>query len=467
MMIQKSFQKYSQLQELIQKLNLPLKCINNISPLLRSYKLGDFNIPNRIVFQPMEGCDADTNGIPSTLTNRRYHRFGQSGAGIVWFEATAVTPEGRANPHQLMLNEENKTKFQQILIEFQSGQEKMQKILSKPLKSLKILQLTHSGRYSKPEGKIPQRMYSFPKLDQGFGLKPEMGKILSDDYLDNLSDYYYETARLAKEIGFDGVDIKACHRYLLNESFSAFSREDSKYGGFSYKNRTRLFRNIIKRLTNSLQSPKFIITSRMNAYDGHPFPYGWGVEKKPMEITSVEQLYHCIPAPDLKEPIHLISDLHALGIPLVNISIGNPYLNPFISRPYSQGVPQGRNAPEHPLQGVFRFQELIAEIRAQVPQSMAIIGGGYSFLRNFGPYYAAHQIEQNQVDFVGWGRMSFAYPTFPAELYQYGQLSAKKSCIACSKCTELMRNQSVTGCVIRDAEVYRPIYQKATKKLES
>ena len=58
-----------------------------------SIEIHNRNLPNRIVFQPMEGCDGTPSGGIGELTRRRYLRFAQSGAGIIWFEATAVTGE--------------------------------------------------------------------------------------------------------------------------------------------------------------------------------------------------------------------------------------------------------------------------------------------------------------------------------------------------------------------------------------
>ena len=55
-------------------------------------------IPNRLACQAMEGCDGTPGGSPDELTIRRYDRFAKGGAGTIWFEATAVMEEGRANP---------------------------------------------------------------------------------------------------------------------------------------------------------------------------------------------------------------------------------------------------------------------------------------------------------------------------------------------------------------------------------
>ena len=52
----------------------------------------------------MEGWDGTAEGRPTDLIRRRWARFGGGGAGLVWGEATAVRPDGRANPHQLLLD---------------------------------------------------------------------------------------------------------------------------------------------------------------------------------------------------------------------------------------------------------------------------------------------------------------------------------------------------------------------------
>ncbi len=53
---------------------------------------------NRVLFQPMEGCDGTAEGAVGELTKRRYLRFCESSPAVIWFEATAVCNEGRANP---------------------------------------------------------------------------------------------------------------------------------------------------------------------------------------------------------------------------------------------------------------------------------------------------------------------------------------------------------------------------------
>src|SRR5215472_12425501 len=74
----------------------------DLSPLFRPASIGQRTAGNRLVVQPMEGCDGTLDGRPDELTFRRYRRFGAGGAKLIWGEAAAVVEEGRANPRQLL-----------------------------------------------------------------------------------------------------------------------------------------------------------------------------------------------------------------------------------------------------------------------------------------------------------------------------------------------------------------------------
>ena len=65
--------------------------------LNQPYEIDGRIFPNRVVLQPMEGCDCETDGSPSALTVAKYRRAAASGAGLIWMEACAVCPEGRTN----------------------------------------------------------------------------------------------------------------------------------------------------------------------------------------------------------------------------------------------------------------------------------------------------------------------------------------------------------------------------------
>jgi len=396
-------------------------------------------VPNRLVCQAMEGCDGEFDGTPSDLTRRRYLRFARGGAGIIWFEATACREDGRANPRQLWLREDNVMKFRKLLDEI-----RQEAISTNGYAPLIIMQNTHSGRYSKPHGTpAPVIARNNPLFEKDNPISKD--RIITDEDLDKVKQALIRGAQLAVEAGFDGVDMKCCHGYLNSELLSAFTRENSRFGG-SFENRTRLLRETV---TEAIaQCPKnFIVSSRLNAYDGFPHPYGWGVKQDGSLDT------------DLTEPIRLIQMLADSGVKLLNITMGNPYVNPHVNRPFVKG---GYEAQEHPLEGVARMLEGISQLQKAVPE-VALISSALTYLGDAAPHVAAGFIRHGGFAFAGFGRLIFANPDFANQILHDGKLDGKKSCIACSKCTELMRNGSTPGCVIRDSlytELYRTVFAK-------
>ena len=431
---------YSSMEELKNKIsqlgleNLPLS--EDVSILKDEVKLGAITIPNRLAIQPMEGCDGTSEGEPDELTIRRYDRFAESGAGIVWAEAVAIVKEGRANPRQLYINEDTMDSFKRM-------NERIRELSMKKngFAPIIIMQATHSGRYSKPNG-VPEPLiaYNNPLFE---GDNPiDKSRIITDEKLFELEEMYGKAAKLAEEAGFDGIDIKCCHRYLNSELLSAFTREGA-FGG-SFENRTRLLRNGIKNATDATGTD-FIVTTRMNVYDGFEYPYGWGVKENGGKEV------------DLTEPIKLIDILHnQLGVKMLDVTIGNPYVNSFVNRPADATV---AISGEHPLVGVNRMFGCVGAIQKAFPE-LVVMGSGVSYLRHYSGNLAAGAIESGMMKIQGFGREAFAYPQFANDLLLKGEMDKKMCCITCGKCTELMRAGTVSGCVIKDSETYMPIYKR-------
>ena len=417
----------------------------NIDNFRKPLVINGRTIPNRFCIQPMEGCDCDNEGNPSELTYRKYKRFAAGGAGIIWLEATAVVPEGRANPGQLWIHRGNIDKFKKFVKDIRDNSynetgEKQNPFL--------VLQLTHSGRESKPTGKAEPMIAHHSKILAYKHNLTEDYPLVTDKYLDELQDKYVEASKLAKECGFDAVDIKACHGYLLHEIFSGFTRENSKYGG-SYENRTRLLKTTIKRVMEEV--PGIAVSSRMSIADGYQYPYAWGMSKD----GSLE--------PDLTEPKRLIGELRDMGVEMLNIAIGNPYFNPNYERPYDFPI-QGFDLPEeHPLKTLERNIKLTSEIAEEFPD-MTFVTSGTSWLRQVTMNLADYVISEGKGSIIGLGRMGLAYPDFPNDFLKNGKLSPGKVCITCSSCTQMMRDGMVSGCVIRDSDTYAGIYYQGRLK---
>ncbi|MBQ8738311.1 MAG: flavin oxidoreductase/NADH oxidase [Clostridia bacterium] len=409
---------------------------DDISVLGKEIKVGSKTVHNRIVYQAMEGCDGTPDGAPDELTKRRYLRFARGGAGIIWFEATAVLGEGRANPRQMYLTDKTKDDFKRIVCDI-----KEECMRANGFEPIVICQLTHSGRYSKPEGApAPLIAYNNPIFEKDNPI--DKSRIVTDEYLDRVCEALINGAIEAEKCGFDGGDIKSCHRYLLSEILSAYERE-GRYGG-SFENRTRLLTTAVKGARQAT-SKDFIIASRLNIYDGFEYPYGFGV-KKGEGIT-----------PDLTEAKALAKRLVANGLDLLDCTMGNPYFNPHVNRPFAKGTYE---PPEHPLFGVERMLNGISEVASEI-KGTPVISSGISFLGGASANVCAGYINEGKFDFAGYGRETLAYPDCANAITSGANLDPKKLCICCGKCTEIMRCKGGTpGCVIRDTEVYMPLYKK-------
>lgn len=443
------FQDLDQLKHKIDELGVTIKLSEDLSPLKKQVKVGPKYAPNAMAVLPMEGCDSLSSGGPSELAERRYTRFAAGGAGLLWWEACAVVAEGRANELSMMMTKDNVGDFAALL-------KKTQQVAADANGSdhvpVNVLQLTHSGRYSRPAGHkaaplVPQHD---PILDPRVGLSTD-APVVTDDYLDSLVEHYVTAAKLAREAGFDGVDIKACHRYLMSELLASHTRE-GRYGG-SFENRTRLLRDVIAAIRQEL-GEDFIIASRFNVFDAHPYPYGFGCDK--------EDLWKFDP----EEPMKLVRMMCDAGVGLLSNSAGNPYyIYPQVTRPFdasSLGIPV---PDEHPLESIARlfcFTRMIQQEAGDVP----VVGNGYTWLRQFIPYAGAANVADGSCSFVGLGRSSFAYPDAPRDILSGAGMDPKKCCIACSKCTQIMRDHGRTGCVIKDSQVYAPLYQEARADAE-
>jgi 2,4-dienoyl-CoA reductase-like NADH-dependent reductase (Old Yellow Enzyme family) len=406
----------------------------DISVLGEPLSVGTKTAPNRLACQAMEGCDGDADGRPGELTGRRYRRFAAGGAGIIWFEATAVMREGRANPRQLYITEEDLDSFKKQVEEI-----KETALRERGHEPLVIMQATHSGRYSKPDGTpAPIIVKHDPLLEKDTPV--DDGRIASDEYLDRVGEALVNGAVLAERAGFDGVDIKSCHRYLLSELLSAYDRP-GRYGG-SFENRTRLLRESVKGAF-AATGTGFIVTSRLNVCDGVPYPSGFGVT----EDGSF----------DPTEPSLLVKELAGLGVKLLDITMGNPYFNPHANRPFALGPYEPE---EHPLLGVKRVLDGTSQIKKAAPGT-ALICSAISYLGVAAPGVVSAYIRDGGFDVAGFGREAIAYPDFAKDILDSGEMDRRKICLCCSKCTEIMRKPGGTpGCAVRDREVYLPVYRE-------
>ncbi len=449
----------SALRDRLAELGVSLPIDENIltaqqgSPLAESIELGGRRVGNRWCLHPMEGWDANRDGSPSPHTIRRWRHFGQSGAKLIWGgEAAAVQDDGRANPHQTLATRENQAGLATLLQELLSAH---RETFGHADDLLVGLQLTHSGRFCRPHNaKLEPRIaYHHPLLDQKFGIDPNDDSVVwKDDDIERLIDNYVAAAKLAFEVGFQFVDVKACHGYLLHEFLSARTRP-GRFGG-DLEGRTRILTTIIERVRN--ECPGLLIGVRLSIFDTLPYktsrevgapmaydhllPYQFGFGANPENPHEI----------DLTEPLDLLRRLQALGVIAVNLSCGSPYYNPHIQRPAIFPPSDGYQPPEDPLVGVVRLIHAARRCKEAIPE-LPMVGTGYTYLQDFLPQVAQAVVREGWIDAVGLGRMVLSYPTLPADTLSGGQLDRKRVCRTFSDCTTAPRNHLISGCYPLDA----------------
>ncbi|MDR3635419.1 MAG: NADH:flavin oxidoreductase [Isosphaeraceae bacterium] len=443
----------------------------DLSSLRMRFSVEGRRVGNRLAIHPMEGCDGTLDGAPDALTFRRYERFGAGGAKLIWGEAAAVIPEGRANPRQLLAAEAHAADLAQLVERCRMAH----RIAWGDDSDLLIgLQLTHSGRYSVAGPVLAQHD---PLLDPRTVVNTSTAgpdtPLISDDALDRLQDKYVNAAKLAFRVGFDFIDLKQCHRYLLNELLAARTRP-GKYGG-PFENRTRFIREVVERIR--AECPRGLIATRLNVYDGIPYrraddgvgvPYPHELPVRSCWGTREDDPF----TPDLSEPIALVGLLRERGVSLVNVSMGNPYASPHLLRPFEYAPVDGYQTPEHPLTGVDRHVRLTAQLQAAYPD-LAVVGSGYSWLQAYLFQAGAANVRDGRVTFVGVGRGSLSQPDFGRHVLLGDPLDPKRTCRTFSYCTALMRSkhnaqgQFATGCPPFDKAVYGPIWEEAKATRDS
>lgn len=465
---------YATFQAYLKQLGLELPVDEKImseadgSPMAQTMQVGNFTVGNRWCIHPMEGWDAAPDGKPTDYTTQRWHKFAISGAKLLWGgEAFAVQPDGRANPSQLYYRAENLESMREL---YDATVKAHKDRFGTADDMLLGLQLTHSGRFSRPNDKAKLESkcaYHHPTLDERCGVNAnDDSQIITDDYIKTLIDNYVISAKFAQEAGYQFVDVKHCHGYLGHEILSGYNRP-GKYGG-DLQGRTQFMREIIQGIR--AECPGMIIGVRISIFDrpsykpdptkgkgaklgpGIPDDFDAAIEYPGFGCKRESPLEM-----DLAEPIELLELMRdELKVEMVNVSAGSPYYNPHIQRPAFFPPSDGYQPPEDPLLGVVRQIKAVADLKKAVP-NLPLVGSAYSYLQEWLPNVAQAVVREGWVDSVGIGRLVLSYPDLLADTLEAGEIRQPKLiCRTFSDCTTAPRNGIISGCYPLD-----DLYKKA------
>jgi len=417
------WESFSELKEYAKSFNIELKN-GDLSYLHKDLTVEGKRIPNRLLVQPVEGTDAAGDGAIGELTRRRYLRYANGGAGTVWMEATALNGDVRSSERQLVLSEKTLYSFSKLIEEMKENAVKRNGYAP-----VIIIQITHPGRNClDPKPASDSSIWESIKNSKG-------RKSLSDEEIERLTEEYKKVARLAERAGFDGVEIKACHRVFINELLSARNRE-GRYGG-SFENRTRHLKEAAAAARSVTK--EILIAVRLSYYDGIPFPDGFGMseDKGVMQNSS--------------EPLRLISELKSeFGVELINCTSNNPVFELF------KCTDSKSRLFEEPVNAIIngtRMHQFAAEIKEILPE-IKVVATMFSHLKQHAAHLGAGIIERGEADLIGFGRQALAYPDFARDILIKGEMDPSKACVYCSGCNKLLGTQKGVGCIVFD-KIYK------------
>ena len=455
-----SLKPASKFRDHVSELGLDLEIDDEIiaaaeSPLASPIESKSGTIGNRFSILPMEGWDGTSAGHPTDLTIRRWKNFGASGAKLIWGgEAIAVRADGRANPNQLMITDDNPEHVAGL---FETLKKAHVEAMSRDDDLVVGLQLTHSGRFARPTVKSRLESlvaYRHCVLDAR-SAEADYFQVISDEDIQDLIRCYVRAAKVAEQAGFQFVDIKHCHGYFGHELLSGYDRQ-GPYGG-SFENRTRFLREIVEGVGSATNLQ---IGVRISIFDFSPYKPGEERIGCPEAAANYPYAFGGTEDGkiDLEEPMKLMELFEELGIELVCTTAGSPYYNPHIQRPASFPPSDGYLPPEDPLVGVERQIEATAELKKAFP-NLIFVGSGYTYLQDWLPHAAQHVVRSGKVDSVGLGRMVLSYPELPRDVLHDGEMKRKKICRTFSDCTTAPRNGMISGCFPLD-EFYKSMPER-------
>ena len=209
-------------------------------------KIGSFTLKNRLTFAPTVKFDYTDDSAKVTQKHiDHYAERARGGLGLICVEATAVTPDGRFCKTHLGLWDDSQIGGHRAITE-----------ACRREGAVTIIQLNHTGITANPEcgeakGPSDAQVYS------------RKGRAMTPEEIHDMQKAFVSAAVRAKEAGYDGIQLHACHSYLINQFESPLTNfRTDEYGG-SPENRARFAAEIIAEIRR-ICGPDFLISARIS-----------------------------------------------------------------------------------------------------------------------------------------------------------------------------------------------------------
>ena len=197
------------------------------------------------------------NSLPTEALTKHHARLAKGGIGMTTVSYGAVSNVGRTHSHQMVVDEESMPYLKKLTNAVKSEGAAVS------------IQLTHCGFFSSNTTIKGQRPLSPSKTLNLYGLLQGLGfsKAMSLEDLKETGNDFANAASIAKEVGFDAVEIHMGHGYLLSQFISPFTNKRKDTYGGSLENRMRFPLEVVHKVKKAV-GPGFPILCKINLSDG-------------------------------------------------------------------------------------------------------------------------------------------------------------------------------------------------------
>ncbi|TKX23811.1 NADH-dependent flavin oxidoreductase [Elsinoe australis] len=359
-------------------------------------------LPNRLVKAAMAEKMAEGDSLPNDALNSAYQTWADGGWGMIMTGNVQIDANYLNGPGDVTMD---KAVTEARRLETWKGWASATQRGGSPA----IVQINHPGRQS-PMGAGKKGLMgknvapSAVPLRLGDGLLPRMlssllfgtPKEMTKDDIKHVIQGFTDTAKLAADSGFAGVEIHAAHGYLLAQFLSdETNKRTDEYGG-SAKARAKIIVEIIEAIRAVVPS-KFCVGIKFNSVDHQ----------------SADALKGCI------EQLQMIVEA---GVDFLEIS-GGSYENPTMNT----GVQDEKKSERTKAREAF-FLEFARRIRQDISQVPLIVTGGF---RTRSGMEAA--VSSQGCDMVGIGRPAVLSPTLPKDIVFDASISDEDAVLRADK----------------------------------
>ncbi len=344
-----------------------------MSQLFTPLWIRDISFNNRIVVSPM--CQySSRDGMADDWHLVHLGSRAVGGAGLIFTEATAVSPEGRISPADLGIWKDEQVEGLRRIVKFVRSQGSEIGIqLAHAGRKASVTEPWNGGKLVKKGGWQPVAPSAIA-FDEGYAEPAE----LTLDGIAQVIDEFKAAARRAMKAGFKVVEIHAAHGYLLHQFLSPLSnRRTDNYGG-AFENRVRLLTEVASAVRTAWPSgyPLFVRISATDWADG-----GWTIE----------------------DSVRLAGMLKGLGVDVVDCSSGG--LVPGVKIPVGPGYQVGFSERIRSATGILTAA---VGMITEVAQAEAILVEGQAdlivmarqLLRD--PYFPLHAADELGFSDIHW-----------------------------------------------------------------